>query len=96
MITGGFALRETITVNRIILCSFINREVAQQVSAYTLTEQDNAQISELLTKYCSGAHACQRPDCQFIIGPTGKNYSKTLESIYQYWKDPALVEPDKR
>lgn len=80
-------MRETITVNRIILCSFINKEVAQQISAYMLAGQDTDHTSELLTKYCSGAHVCQSADCQFILGPAGKNYSKALESILQYWEN---------
>lgn len=75
-------MRETITINRIIECSFIRKEVAQQISAYTLTGQGNDLKSELLTKYCSGQHACSCLDCQFIIGVAGKNYSKSLESVY--------------
>ncbi|CUH95257.1 hypothetical protein P22_1327 [Propionispora sp. 2/2-37] len=76
-------MRETITINRIIQCTFINKEVAQQISAYMLTDQDKEQTSELLTKYCSGGHACHCPDCQFIIGPSGKTYTKPLEGIYK-------------
>lgn len=76
-------MRETITINRIIQCSFINKEVAQQISAYTLTDQGKEQTSELLTKYCSGEHACQCPDCQFITGLSGKTYTKPLESVYK-------------
>ena len=75
-------MRETITINRIIECSFINKEVAQQVSAYTITGQGNDLKSELLTKYCSGQHACNSMDCQFIIGLPGKTYTKSLESVY--------------
>lgn len=78
-------MRETITINRIIQCAFTNKEVAQQISAYTLTGQGKEQTSELLTKYCSGEHACKSPDCQFIIGLPGKNYTKSLESIYSCW-----------
>jgi hypothetical protein len=75
-------MRETITINRIIQCSFINKEVAQQISAYALTIEGNQFTSEILTKYCSGEHACQSPDCQFTIGLSGKTYTKSLESIY--------------
>ncbi|HWR44277.1 hypothetical protein [Sporomusa sp.] len=75
-------MRETITINRIIQCLFTNKEVAQQITAYTLTGQGKEQTSELLTKYCSGGHACKSPDCQFIIGLPGKTYTKSLESIY--------------
>jgi hypothetical protein len=76
-------MRETMTINRIIQCSFTNKEVAQQISAYTLTGQGKEQRSELLTKYCSGEHACKCPDCQFLIGLSGKTYTKSLESIYR-------------
>ncbi|GMA97424.1 hypothetical protein [Pelosinus sp. IPA-1] len=75
-------MRETVTINRIIQCSFIGKEVAQQISAYTLTMQQNQITSEILTKYCSAEHACKCPDCQFIIGLSGKSYTKSLESIY--------------
>ena len=85
-VRGGMKMRETITINRIIQCSFTTREVAQQISAYTLTEQGKEAISELLTKYCSGEQTCNSPDCQFIIGLPGKTYSKPLENIYNCWK----------
>lgn len=76
-------MRETITVNRIIQCSFIGKEVAQQISAYTLTVDGRQHTSEILTKYCSGEHVCKGQDCQFIIGVSGKDYTKSLESIYK-------------
>jgi len=77
-------MRETITINRIIDCSLIGKEVAQQISAYTLTIQEAPFTSEMLTKYCSGEQICKSPDCQFIIGVVGKSYSKPLETIYNF------------
>jgi len=78
-------MKETITINRITQCSFVKKEVAQQISAYAIIEQGKVQISELLTAYCSSEHTCKSPDCQFIIGMQGENYTKSLESIYSYW-----------
>jgi len=75
-------MRETITVNRIIQCSLVAKEVAQQISAYYLTEDGKADASEILTKYCSGCSACKSLDCQFVIGVAGKVYTKSLESIF--------------
>ena len=77
-------MRETITINRIIRCTFIDSEVAQQVSAYNLNEQGDTEVSEILTKYCSGHPACKSTDCQFVIGLPGKVYSKSLGSICLY------------
>jgi hypothetical protein len=81
---GGLLMRETITVNRIILCAFTGNEVAQQISAYFLTGQGPENAGEILTKYCSGQYACKSVDCQFVVGITGKNYTKALENIYTY------------
>jgi len=75
-------MRETITVNRIIQCSYTKKEVAQQISAYYLSEQGKSDSSEILTKYCSGYSACGNADCQFLIGLAGKVYTKSLESIF--------------
>ncbi|HEY3425308.1 MAG TPA: hypothetical protein VGL27_10970 [Negativicutes bacterium] len=75
-------MRETITINRIIHCSFMDKEVAQQISAYVLSDQGTERTSEILTKYCSGEYTCKSPDCQYIIGLSGKPYTKSLESIY--------------
>ena len=75
-------MRETVTINRIIYCSFTSKEVAQQISAYCLTGHGDQLTSEILTKYCSGEQVCKSPDCQFIIGLSGKAYTKSLESIY--------------
>ncbi len=80
-------MRETITINRITRCSFTGKEVAQQVSAYILTKQEAEPASELLTKYCSGESSCKSPDCQFIIGLSGKQYSKAIDSIFKYTSD---------
>ena len=77
-------MRETITVNRIIQCLFTESEVAQQISAYSLSEQKKSDTSEILTKYCSGYPACNSVDCQFVTGVSGKVYTKSLESIYAY------------
>lgn len=74
-------MRETITINRIIDCSFYGKEVAQQISAYAITPQQTDQTSEILTKYCSGEHSCGSADCQFIVGLTGKSYTKPLDNI---------------
>ncbi len=76
-------MRETITINRIIQCSFTGKEVAQQISAYALTIEGKECTSEILTKYCSGEHVCKSPDCQFVIGLSGKAYTKSLESVYK-------------
>ena len=75
-------MRETITVNRIIKCSFIEKEVAQQISTYYLSEQGNP---EILTKYCSGYPACKGERCQFVVGLAGEVYTKSLESIYTHF-----------
>jgi hypothetical protein len=75
-------MRETVTVNRIICCSLLNKEVAQQISAYANEDKDN-HTSELLTKYCSGEQWCHSQDCQFITGLSGKSYSKPLSTIYR-------------
>ena len=77
-------MRETITMNRIIRCTLTGTDVAQQVSAYNLSEQGNNDVSEILTKYCSGYPACNSMDCQFVTGLTGKVYTKALESICAY------------
>lgn len=77
-------MRETITINRIIQCSFSGKEVAQQISAYVLTDPGDKHSNQILTKYCSGEQACKSPDCQFITGLSGKIYTKPLESIYKY------------
>ena len=80
-------MRETITINRITQCSFTGKEVAQQVSAYVLTKHEAEPASELLTKYCSGESSCKSSDCQFIIGLSGKQYSKAIDSIFKYTSD---------
>ena len=77
-------MRETITINRITCCSLTGKEVAQQFSAYVLSKQEAKPTSELLTKYCSGESTCKSTDCQFIIGVSGKKYSKSIESIFNY------------
>ncbi|MBP2637120.1 MAG: hypothetical protein H6Q72_3027 [Firmicutes bacterium] len=78
-------MRETITINRITRCSLTGKEVAQQFSAYVLSsKQDAKPTSELLTKYCSGESTCKSTDCQFIIGLSGKQYSKSIDSIFNY------------
>ena len=77
-------MRETITVNRIIKCSFIEKEVAQQISTYYISEQGTPEVSEMLTKYCSGSPACKGERCQFVIGLAGEVYTKSLESIYAH------------
>jgi len=79
-------VRETITVNRIIECSYIEKEVAQQVSTYNISEQGTPDASEMLTKYCSGYPACKGEKCQFVIGLSGEVYTKPLESIFAYFK----------
>ena len=75
-------MRETITMNRIIRCTLIETEVAQQVSAYNLSGQS---AGEILTKYCSGHPACNSVDCQFVTGLSGKVYTKSLENICAYF-----------
>ena len=77
---------ETVTINRITYCPVADREVAQQISAYTISEQKgkDKHKSELLTKQCSAQDLCQSQDCQFIIGLSGKAYTKTLTGIYQF------------
>ena len=84
-LNGGLTMRETITVNRIIICSFTGKEVAQQVSVYFLSERDKVDASEMLTKYCSGQPACQCEDCQFVTGLTGTVYTKSLQSVFAYF-----------
>ena len=74
-------MRETVTVNRIIHCTFANTEVAQQISAYFLAKDGNPEAGEILTKYCSGNPACKSEDCQFVVGISGKTYTKPLEHI---------------
>lgn len=74
-------MRETITLNRIIQCSFANKEVAQQISAYSLNRNDEKTINEILTKYCSGQHSCKSDDCQMVVGLSGKTYTKSIEKI---------------
>lgn len=74
-------MRETITVNRIIFCSYCEREVAQQISAYHLSEQGKDDVSDILTQYCSGHPACNSADCQFVAGLAGKVYTKALDGI---------------
>lgn len=80
-------MRETITINRITRCSFTGKEVAQQFSAYALTRQNAEAASELLTKYCSAESTCKSTDCQFIIGLSGKHYSKPIDSIFKYFSE---------
>lgn len=75
-------MRETITINRIIKCAFVDKEVAQQISAYALTIEEVRHNSEILTKYCSGEHSCKSPDCQFVTGLSGKVYTKAIQTIY--------------
>lgn len=75
-------MRETITINRIIHCPVISKEIAQQISAYILTDEQTVKTSEILTKYCSGETVCQQTDCQFIAGITGTVHTHPLESIY--------------
>ena len=77
-------MRETITINRITHCTLTGKEVAQQVSAYVLSNQEAKPTSELLTKYCSGESTCKSTDCQFIIGLAGKQYSKSIDNIFKY------------
>jgi len=84
-------MRETITINRIIKCSLLDKEVAQQISAYTLTIQETPFTSEMLTKYCSGEQTCKSLDCQFIIGVLGKSYSKSLEIIYNFMNNDSVL-----
>jgi hypothetical protein len=72
-------VRETITVNRIIKCSFIEKEVAQQISTYHISEQGTPDAGEILTKYCSGYPACKGERCQFVIGLAGEVYTKSLK-----------------
>jgi len=74
-------VRETITINRIIQCSFIGKEVAQQISAYALSHNENHEATEIFTKYCSGQHSCASADCQIIVGLPGKIYTKPLDGI---------------
>jgi hypothetical protein len=78
-------MRETITMNRIIRCTLIEAEVAQQVSAYSLSEHENNDAGEILTKYCSGYPACNSVDCQLVTGMSGKVYTKSLASICAYF-----------
>lgn len=78
-------MRETITINRIIKCSFIEKDIAQQISAYFVSEQGESEVSEILTKYCSGYPACGGERCQFVIGLSGEVYTKPLESIFKYF-----------
>lgn len=80
-------MRETVTINRIIGCSLLNKEVAQQISAYSNGDEKDRQSSEMLTKYCSGEQWCHSEDCQFIRGLTGENYSKPLATIYRVFED---------
>jgi hypothetical protein len=77
-------MRETITINRITHCELTGKEVAQQFSAYILTKQAAQPTSELLTKYCSGESTCKSTDCQFIIGLSGKHYTKKIDNIFKY------------
>ena len=78
-------MRETITINRIIKCSLIEKDIAQQISAYFVSEQGDPEVSEILTKYCSGYPACRGERCQFVIGLAGEVYTKPLESIYTHF-----------
>jgi hypothetical protein len=77
-------MRETITINRITPCPLLGHEVAQQISAYALPNDDIRTKSELLTTHCSGEDVCQAADCQFRAGLSGKAYTKSLDGIYQF------------
>ncbi len=74
-------MRETVTLNRIGICSFTGKEVAQQLSGYCLDEQYR-QESAILTKYCSSESLCKCTDCQFIIGISGKVYTKAIDIAF--------------
>ena len=74
-------MRETITMNRVGLCSFTGKEVAQELSGYCLTET-HRQETNLLTKYCSGESLCGCKDCQFVVGTAGSVYTKPIEVLF--------------
>lgn len=80
-------MRETVTINRIISCSLLEKEVAQQISAYAKEDTNKTAASEIITKYCSGEQWCHSEDCQFTSGLSGKNYSKSLAGIYRVFED---------
>lgn len=80
-------MRETVTVNRIICCRLLDKEVAQQISAYSSEDTQGKNNSEMITKYCSGEQWCHSQDCQFTSGLSGKCYTKELETIYRIFKD---------
>jgi hypothetical protein len=80
-------MRETVTVNRIISCCLLNKEVAQQISAYSNEDMQGKSTSEMITKYCSGEQWCHSEDCQFTSGLSGKCYTKSLETIYRVFED---------
>ncbi|MCE5287143.1 MAG: hypothetical protein LLG02_15045 [Pelosinus sp.] len=80
-------MRETVTINRIICCNLLNKEVAQQISAYSKEDAQGKNTSEMITKYCSGEQWCHSQDCQFTNGLSGKNYTKPLDAIYRIFED---------
>lgn len=80
-------MRETVTINRILHCSLLNKEVAQQISAYATQDEQGKHTSEMITKYCSGEQCCHSHDCQFTIGLSGKTYTKTLAVIYRVFEE---------
>ncbi|MDU2064991.1 MAG: hypothetical protein E6713_09110 [Sporomusaceae bacterium] len=74
-------MRETITMNRVGRCTLTGKEVAQELSGYCLSEESHME-SALLTKYCSGESLCKSTDCQFVIGVSGKNYTKSIQILF--------------
>ncbi|MEN6413835.1 MAG: hypothetical protein ABFC84_13900 [Veillonellales bacterium] len=76
-------MRETITANRITICPVIGKQVAQQISAYSLQEDGSTARQEILTKYCSGEVICKSTDCQFVVGLKGKIYTDPIDTIYK-------------
>lgn len=78
-------MRETITLNRVGTCRFTGKEVAQQISGYCL-EEEQRQESDMLTKYCSGESLCKSTDCQFVVGPSGKVYTKSINIAFDILK----------
>ncbi|MBU2701714.1 hypothetical protein Ga0466249_002833 [Sporomusaceae bacterium BoRhaA] len=78
-------MRETITLNRVGTCHFTGKEVAQQISGYCL-EEEQRQESHVLTKYCSGESLCHSKDCQFVVGTSGKVYTKNINIAFDILK----------
>ena len=76
-------MRETITLNRVGICAFTGKDVAQQLSGYCLNETNRLETA-LLTKYCSGESVCGNTDCQFIVGTSGQIYTKPVQIIYDF------------